>query len=218
MSQVMTQAECVDQMCGVSTHQKYWNQVALWMVTWLWNNCAIMSKAEGKLLQVDTSSQILRKQWICEATGPFDGKCSKMHEAEVHLFSDSVFMHGKSSDEVSELKFNNRWKDHLEQYRESARVIDGEQIQFRFHMFLGETDQIMPNIDEWIRQVHGEDSRLRGSWERKTKITDNRWFYTDTRKPNCKAGTLKWEKDSVALQNTTNHVNYLNRYIWEGWT
>ena len=50
-----------------------------------------------------------------------------------------------------EIKFNNGWNDFLEQYRESARQIDGEQIQFRVHMFLGATTaEIVVKIDEWI--------------------------------------------------------------------
>ena len=36
-----------------------------------------------------------------------------------------------------EVKFANRWNDYLKQCRESARKIDGEQNQFRFHKFLG---------------------------------------------------------------------------------
>ena len=39
-----------------------------------------------------------------------------------------------------EERFNKRWNEYLEQYRESAKMIDGEQIQFGFHMFLGERD------------------------------------------------------------------------------
>ena len=46
-------------------------------------------KVERDLLQVDTSSQILRKQRLRETIGPFDGEVFKMHEAEVHVFSDS---------------------------------------------------------------------------------------------------------------------------------
>ena len=89
-------------------HQKYRNQVALWMVTWLWNNCAIVSscvlKTRGIFLQgalspegggtplasCGTASEILRKQRGCEIISPFDGELSKMHEAEVHVFSDVV--------------------------------------------------------------------------------------------------------------------------------
>ena len=45
-----------------------------------------------------------------------------------------------------------------EQYRESARKIDGEKIQFVFHTFLGKkTRGIVREIDELIQQVQGED-------------------------------------------------------------
>ena len=56
-----------------------------------------------------------------------------------------------------EIKVNNEWNDFLEQHRESARKIDGEQIQFRVHMFLGATTFEMVKIDEWIWQGQGED-------------------------------------------------------------
>ena len=67
-------------------YHKYWNHVALWMVTWPWNNWAIVSfivlktrgdllagmlfvqKAEGNLLQVDTSFQGLGKQRVCRSS------------------------------------------------------------------------------------------------------------------------------------------------------
>ena len=42
------------------------------------------------LLQVDTSSHILRKQMVCETISLFDGELSKMHDAEVQDFSDCV--------------------------------------------------------------------------------------------------------------------------------
>ena len=48
-------------------------------------------KAKGNLLGVDTPSRILRQQRICETMGLFDGELSKMHEAEVHVFSYSFF-------------------------------------------------------------------------------------------------------------------------------
>ena len=71
---------------GINTHQKYWNQVALWKITWLWSNWAIMSvivlqtrgisswdalrpESGGKPL---ASSKILRKDGVCETVCLFD--------------------------------------------------------------------------------------------------------------------------------------------------
>ena len=51
--------------------------------------CSSSRKRRG-LLQVDTSSQILRKQMVFETTSPFDRELSKMQDAEFHVFSDSV--------------------------------------------------------------------------------------------------------------------------------
>ena len=56
-----------------------------------------------------------------------------------------------------EFKFNKRWKDFLEQYRESARRIDWEQIQFRLHIFwVSKMKKIVFIIDAWIGQGQGE--------------------------------------------------------------
>ena len=69
--------------------------------------------AEGNILQVDTSSQILRKTTVCEAIRPFDEELSHMHEAEVYVFSDSVLCMGNEAMHEPNLKFTRRWKDHL---------------------------------------------------------------------------------------------------------
>ena len=105
MSQVMTQNENVDQI-WIQYATKVLKS-ALWIITSLEQlsnyefHCAqdtidllagmlFVQNAEGNLLQVDTSSQILRKQWVCDAVSLFGGELSKMHEAEFHVFSDSV--------------------------------------------------------------------------------------------------------------------------------
>ena len=74
-----------------------------------------VQKAEGNLLQVDISSQILRKQLVFETIIPFDGGFSKMHEAEFHVFSDSFLCMGNGAMNEPEIKFTKRWKDYLEQ-------------------------------------------------------------------------------------------------------
>ena len=51
-----------------------------------------------------------------------------MHEAEVHVFSDVVLCMGKQAMNEPEIKFTRRWNDYLEQYRKSARMVDGEKI------------------------------------------------------------------------------------------
>ena len=44
--------------------------------------------------------------------------------------------------------------------KESAGIIDGEQIQFIFHIFLGcRTNKTIPRSDEWIRQGKGHDGQ-----------------------------------------------------------
>ena len=97
-----------------------------------------VQKAEGNLLQVDNSSQMLRKQRFCETTGPFDGELLIVHEAEVHVVSDSNLCMGKQTMNETEIKFiTKRWNAYLVQFWESARRVDGEQTQFLFHVFPG---------------------------------------------------------------------------------
>ena len=59
-----------------------------------------------------------------------------------------------------EIKFSKGWYDYLEQYRESARRTDGENIQFVFHIVPGKkTTEIVREIDEWIRKSQGEEGQ-----------------------------------------------------------
>ena len=80
-----------------------------------------------------------------------------MHDAEVHIFSDSVYCMVKGAMNEPEIQFTKGWNDYLEIYKEFARIIDGEKIQF---IFLGKkTNEIAREIDEWIRQGEGEDGQ-----------------------------------------------------------
>ena len=49
--------------------------------------------------------------------------CRKPHDAEVHVFSDSVWCMGKGAMSEPEVRFTWRWNDYLEQYRESAKRV-----------------------------------------------------------------------------------------------
>ena len=80
-----------------------------------------LMNAEGHLLQIESPFQILRNREVCETRGPNDNELSKMHEAEVHVFSNSLLWLGKSAMNESEMKFTERWKEHLVHYKESAR-------------------------------------------------------------------------------------------------
>ena len=75
----------------------------------------------------------LAKQTVCETIGPFDGELSKVHDADVHVFSHSLLFLGKH---MREIKFTERWKEHLACCKDTAKRVDGEYIQFIFHMFL----------------------------------------------------------------------------------
>ena len=163
---------------GVNTNQKYWHQVAHWMVTWLGNNWAIVSfralMTRGIFWQRCSISRtwretccklvLHRKSWLkkkfVRQLVLSTENCFKMHEAEVHVFSDSVLCMGQGAMNESEVMFTQRWNDYLGQYRESARRTGGEKSQFVFHIFLGaETNDMVLRIDEWIRQGQGEDGQ-----------------------------------------------------------
>ena len=118
---------------------------------------ALHNECGGNLLQIESPCQVLRNKEVCETIGPVDNELSKVHKADVHVFSDSVLCLGKQAMNMPEIKFTERWKEHLEQYRESARMIDGDKVQFVFHTSLGrKTNEIVREIDEWIRQGQGE--------------------------------------------------------------
>ena len=52
---------------------------------------------------------------VCETLYTFDSELSKMHETEVHVFSDSVLRIGKEAMNEPEIKFDKRWNDYVEQ-------------------------------------------------------------------------------------------------------
>ena len=59
-----------------------------------------------------------------------------------------------------EIKFTERWKEHVEYHRATAKRIDGKPIQFLFHTFPGATmTEIILKIDEWSRHGQGEDGQ-----------------------------------------------------------
>ena len=75
--------------------------------------------AEGKLRQIESPFHILRNKEVCETSGPIDNELSKMFE--VHVFSDSVPCLGKSVMASPEIKFTERWKEHLEYYKDTRK-------------------------------------------------------------------------------------------------
>ena len=64
-------------------------------------------------------------------------------------------MYGKRSDERTRSQVHQKLNDYLEQHTESARRIDEEKIQFVLHIFPGKMNDIMREIDEWIRRSQG---------------------------------------------------------------
>ena len=110
-------------------------------------------KAEGNFLLIEYPFQILRKK-VCETMSPIDNELSKMHKTNNHVFSDSVLCLGKSTMTTPEIKFTERWKEHIQ--KDITMIIGGEPIQFTFLILLGaNTNDITLRIDEWSRQSQG---------------------------------------------------------------
>ena len=82
-----------------------------------------------------------------------------MHEAEVHVFSDSVLCLGKSAMTSSEIKFTKKdGKSILSTTKTPQRELMENQVNSHVHIFsCARTNEVMLNIDEWIRQGQGED-------------------------------------------------------------
>ena len=79
------------------------------------------------LLQIESPFQILRHKEVCETTGPVANELSKVYKADVHVFSDSVQC-------LAEIKFTERWKEHLAYYKDIAKRTDGETFQFTLNI------------------------------------------------------------------------------------
>ena len=71
-------------------------------------------KAEGDFQQIESPFQILRNKTVFETIGPIDTELKKMHEDEVHVFSVSVLLLGNSAMTSPEIKFTERWEEHVE--------------------------------------------------------------------------------------------------------
>ena len=77
-----------------------------------------------------------------------------------------------------EVKFTQRWNDYPEQYRESAKRIDGEKVQFVFHLFLGKqthgivneplsgSEEVKDKMDNFLSRNFSSSSSIYGSDER----------------------------------------------------
>ena len=139
---------------GIDTLQHNWNQVACWLskVAGTFNQEVLYQmKAEDNLLQIESPFQILRNKQVCETIRPIDNELSKMHAAEVHIFSEPVLCLGRSAMTTPEINFTERCKEHLEYCKDLAKIIVGQTIHFAFHIFFGaEPNEIMLKSDEWI--------------------------------------------------------------------
>ena len=76
--------------------------------------CSSRLVGEGSLLLIESPSEIFRIKEVCETSGPVDNELSKVHEADVHVFSDSIPCLGGPAMNMSEIKFTERWTFQLQ--------------------------------------------------------------------------------------------------------
>ena len=58
------------------------------------------------------------------------------------------------------IKFTNRWNDYVEQYKKSVVRNNGEKVSVCIpHVSWQKTNEIVPEIDEWIRKGKGENEQ-----------------------------------------------------------
>ena len=109
--------------------------------------------AEGNLLQIQSPCQILRNK-----KGVWDDWSNRQRVVEV--FSDSVLSLEMQAMNMQEVKFTERWNEHLECCQGSAKGSEGKHTQFIFHLFPGaKTNENVFEIVEWIRQGQGGDGQ-----------------------------------------------------------
>ena len=121
-----------------------------------------LQECSSKWVRRATSADPARRFKSCEAKrfvrqfGPVDIELSKVHEAEVHVFSDSVLWVGNQAMNMPEIKFNIRWMS----TSCNTRNPQGELMENTFNScwtFGSTTNEIVLRIDEWIRLCKGED-------------------------------------------------------------
>ena len=64
--------------------------------------------ADSNLMQDESPYLILRNREVCQTIGPVDTELSQVHEADVHVFSDSVLCVVKQAMNMPEIKFTGR--------------------------------------------------------------------------------------------------------------
>ena len=76
------------------------------------SNVSVRCGGQPRADRVSASNLVKKK--VCETIGPIVNELSRMHEAEVHVFSDTVLCLETSRVKESSIKFIERWKDHLD--------------------------------------------------------------------------------------------------------
>ena len=151
--------------------------MVFWVIAWFWAieqswvhmytrhdrlSCRNVLRREcgGNLLQVESSSHIFRSKKVCDTWSSrrcivenARGRSSRL----VRLCS----MYWKVGYDPAWSQIQHRVEWASRAIEGISKDIDGEQRQFRFHLFLGsKTKEIVLKIDEFIRQSRGEDGQL----------------------------------------------------------
>ena len=82
---------------------------------------------------------------------PTNNELSKLHEAEVHIFSDSVLCIGEGANAESNEEFAKLRVDNLVHIPKRGTRIYGHRVRFLFHMFpAARTNETTKDIDKLI--------------------------------------------------------------------
>ena len=162
--------------CGVHTHQKFWNQVAFWMITWPWNTWAITSliwrKTRGIFLQ-ECSSPWVRRETSCKVI-------LHLRSWETNGFVRQVALSTENCRKCTTffrfcpMNGEKRWASKNSSSPEDAMIISnitgnvqGVMLDSEFHSYIllfpgWKQNETALKVDEWIRQGQADD------WHSKT--------------------------------------------------
>ena len=100
---------------------------------------------------------ILQTEEVCESRDPKDNALSQLHQAEVHVFSDSdVLCVGPISNRDASNRFAKLWDSYCELHLKTGTKFDGSSIRCVCHVSDAIANEIQRNIDDWISS--GQDS------------------------------------------------------------
>ena len=119
-----------------------------------------LQNAEGNLLQVDTPSQILSTQQVCETIRFFLAETCPTCTIRKFTSSQIPSIVWEKERRTNHKSLSRKDGMIISTYREFARTIDGEHLQFVFHTVSGKrTNEIVNETDAADSNSQGEDGQ-----------------------------------------------------------